>query len=33
MVPHFEYPPLSENELASAADEVFLEYDRQESSE
>jgi hypothetical protein len=28
-----EYPQVSENELLSAADQLFLEYDRQESEE
>jgi hypothetical protein len=28
-----EYPPVSDDELASAADEVFLEYDRRETNE
>ena len=28
-----EYPQLSEDELLSAADEVFLEYDRREVKE
>ena len=28
-----EYPKLSEDELLSAADEVFLEYDRREVDE
>jgi hypothetical protein len=28
-----EYPEVSDEELVAAADEVFLEYDRRESSE
>lgn len=28
-----EYPPVAEEELLSAADEIFLGYDRRESSE
>ena len=28
-----EYPPLTEDELASAANQVFLEYDRREAKE
>jgi hypothetical protein len=28
-----EYPQVSENEMLSAADELFLEYDRRETGE
>jgi hypothetical protein len=30
---YIDYPEVSGDELLSAADEVFLEYDRRESSE
>lgn len=30
---HLDYPGISDDELVSAADEVFLEYDRRESGE
>jgi hypothetical protein len=29
----FEYPPISDDEIASAANAVFLEYDRREAGE
>lgn len=28
-----DYPPVSDDELVSAADEVFLQYDRREADE
>ncbi|HYI11777.1 MAG TPA: hypothetical protein VEK57_22150 [Thermoanaerobaculia bacterium] len=33
MARHIEYPAVSDDELLSAADEVFLAYDRRETSE
>lgn len=30
---HLEYPSMNDDELLSAADEVFLAYERQESTE
>jgi hypothetical protein len=30
---YMDYPSVNDDELLSAADEIFLEYDRQESSE
>jgi hypothetical protein len=30
---YLDYPSMSDDELVSAADEVFLQYDRRESSE
>lgn len=33
MARHIDYPPVTDDELLSAADEVFLEYDRREAEE
>jgi hypothetical protein len=30
---HLDYPPLADEELLAVADELFLDYDRRESSE